>query len=57
MNNTKKLLVLLFTSAVLAGGLCACDRSNETPGEQLDNALDKAGDKVKEAGDAIKPNR
>ena len=57
MNSVKKVLVLLVASAVLAGGICACDRGGETPGAQLDNALDKAGDKVKEAGDAIKPNR
>jgi len=53
MAGTKKILLPLVALAFLAAGLCAC--GDGTPGEKLDNALDKAGDKVKDAGDAIKP--
>ena len=34
--------------------LAACDKST-TPGEKLDRALDRTGEKVKDAGEAIKP--
>jgi hypothetical protein len=54
MNLAKKSVVLVAMSALLAAGLCACDRG-DTPGEALDKGLSKAGDKVKEAGEAIKP--
>jgi len=54
MNLAKKTLVLALTSAVLTA-LAACDKSGATAGENLDKALDKTGDAVKDAGDAIKP--
>jgi len=38
-------------SAMLAG--CGAPKPN-TPGEKLDDAINKTGDKVKEAGDKIK---
>jgi len=54
MHIAKKTLVLGLASALLVAGLGAC--GNGTPGEKLDKALDKTGDKVKEAGEAIKPH-
>ena len=54
MNVVKKTLLLVLSSAFLVGGLGACERTGETPGEKLDRALDNTGDKVKEAGEAIK---
>jgi hypothetical protein len=53
MATAKKSILALLALAVLAAGLPAC--GDGTPGQKLDNALDKAGDKVKDAGDAIKP--
>ena len=53
MITAKKAVLLVVTAALLSAGLCACDRG--TPGENLDKALDKAGDTVKDAGEAIKP--
>lgn len=53
MNVAKKTVLLAAAAALLSAGLCACDRG--TPGENLDKALDKAGDTVKDAGEAIKP--
>ena len=55
MNLAKKTVLSIVTSAFLVGGLGACDKTGETPGEKLDRALDKTGDAVKDAGDAIKP--
>ncbi|MCE9638119.1 MAG: hypothetical protein K8T90_20650 [Planctomycetes bacterium] len=54
MHITKKTALLVLTSAFLGLGLCACNNRGDTPGEKLDRALDKTGDKVKEAGEAIK---
>ncbi len=54
MNIAKKTVVLMATSAFLAAGLCGCDKG-DTPGQSLDKGLDKAGEKIKEAGEAIKP--
>ena len=51
----KKMALFVLTSAFLAGGLCACDSRDNTAGERLDTALEKTGEKVKEAGEAIKP--
>jgi hypothetical protein len=44
-------VLLLASGAAVLGG---CDRRGETPGQKLDRALDKTGEKVKEAGEAIK---
>jgi hypothetical protein len=55
MDISKKTSLLVLTSALLAAGLCACDKSGGTPGEKLDRALDKTGETVKDAGEAIKP--
>lgn len=55
MTPFRKLVLIILTSVVAAAGLCACDRRDGTPGQQLDKALDKTGDKVKQAGEAIKP--
>ncbi len=55
MRIARRLVLLVLASGVLAAGLCACDSRGGTPGEKLDRVLDKTGDKVKEAGDAIKP--
>lgn len=54
MRPTNKTLVLTLTLALLGTSLCACERHGDTPGQQLDRALDKTGDKVIEAGEAIK---
>jgi len=53
MHIAKKTLVLGLASALLVAGLGAC--GDRTPGENLDRALDKTGETVKEAGEAIKP--
>ncbi len=55
MSIAKKSVVLVLSTALLAGGLCACDKSGDTPGQKLDKALDKTGETVKDAGEAIKP--
>jgi hypothetical protein len=65
MSVAKKSLVLALTSALLAAGLCACergttpgqklDRAIDKTGEGIDKALDKTGEKLKEAGEAIQP--
>lgn len=55
MNIVKKTALLLVASALPALGLAGCERSGRTPGENLDRALDKTGDAVKDAGEAIKP--
>jgi hypothetical protein len=54
MNVAKRSVFLVLTSAFLAAVLCGCDRSGDTAGEKLDHAIDKTGDAVKDAGDAIK---
>ena len=54
MNVFKNSVRLLLTSALLASGLCGCDKG-DTPGQSLDKGLNKAGDAVKDAGEAIKP--
>ena len=51
----KKLALLAVITSFLATGLCGCDKSGDSPGEKLDKALDKTGEKIKEAGDAIQP--
>lgn len=53
MNIAKKTVLLAVTAGLLSAGLCACDSG--TPGENLDRALDNAGEKVKDAGEAIQP--
>jgi len=53
MNVARKSVCVALATVLLACGLGAC--GNGTPGEKLDRALDKTGDKVKEAGEAIKP--
>jgi len=55
MRDSKKRILLAMASAILAAGLCACDGSGRTPGEKLDGALDKTGEAVKDAGEAIQP--
>ena len=51
----KKMARFVLASAFVAGGLCACDSSDNTAGERLDTALEKTGEKVKELGEAIQP--
>ena len=55
MHLVKKTVLSVVTAAFLAGGLGACGKSGDTPGERLDDALAKTGDAVKDAGEAIKP--
>jgi len=55
MNIAKKTVVPILTLASLVAGLCACGLDGDTPGQTLDRGLNKAGDAVKEAGEAIKP--
>jgi len=55
MHVSKKTVLVALTSASLAVGLCACDRNGDTPGQTLDKGLNKAGDAIKDAGEAIKP--
>lgn len=47
--------VVVAACALVVGCLGGCDKSGDTPGQKLDKALDKTGDEVKKAGDAIKP--
>jgi hypothetical protein len=54
MNAQARKLVLVLASAGVAAGLCACGGDGATPGQNLDRALDRTGDLVIEAGDAIK---
>ena len=54
MNVAKRSVSLVLTSAFFAALLCACDKSGDTAGQKLDKALDKTGDAVKDAGEAIK---
>ena len=51
----KKLLSLALIAMLSAGGLTlvpGCGDSNESAGEQIENAADTAGDKIEEAADA-----
>jgi hypothetical protein len=49
MNLAKKLLMVL-TAAGIAAGLAACDEGPlEKAGRKIDNAGEKAGDKLKDA--------
>jgi hypothetical protein len=57
MNACARKFVLVLASAGLAAGVCACRRGGATPGQKIDRALDKTGDLVKEAGEAIKPDK
>lgn len=57
MNAFARKFVLVLASAGLASGLFACGRGGATPGQKLDRALDRTGDAVKEAGEAIKPDK
>ena len=52
----KKAVFPVLALALLAGGLCACSK-DATPGENLDRALEKTGEAVKDAGEAIKPGK
>lgn len=54
MNITRKIVLVALTSAFLAGGLCGCEKKPETPGEKLDDALNKAGDALEDAGKSLK---
>lgn len=56
MNVAKKSILPILALALLASGLSACSRDN-TAGENLDRALDKTGEAVKDAGEAIKPGK
>ena len=57
MNLTKRGALLVLTSAVLALGLCSCSKDGRSPGEKIDRALDRTGEAVKDAGEAIKVNK
>ena len=50
MKIPNKLVLLVVSVAFIA---CGCAKE-ETPGDKLDNALDKAGDTLKDAGEKIK---
>jgi hypothetical protein len=52
MTLAKKLVLLVLVSALLAAGLYACGRGG-TPGQKLDRAIDRTGEKLKEAGEAL----
>lgn len=54
MNNQKTLITLLLTSC-LGLGLAGCDRDGpaEEAGEDLDRAMDNAGDNMERAGDKL----
>lgn len=56
MRLAKKWILPILALALLATGLSAC-RKDDTPGESLDRALDRTGDAVKDAGEAIKPGK
>lgn len=51
MKVSKTTALHALAAAALAAGLCAC---NDSPGDKLDRAIDKTGDAIKDAGDAIK---
>jgi hypothetical protein len=53
MKYAKKALPPLLILGLLAVGAAAC--GDRTPGENLDRALDKTGEKIKDAGEAIQP--
>jgi hypothetical protein len=55
MSFAKKSVPFVLSSALLAAGLAGCSKGGDTPGEKLDAGLTKAGDAVKDAGEAIKP--
>ena len=55
MNIAKKTVLTMLSLASLAVGLCACGLDGDTPGQTLDKGLNRAGDAVKDAGEAIKP--
>ncbi len=52
-STARRMLLLAITAAALA--TAGCGRPGDTPGEKLDKALDKTGEAVKDAGEAIKP--
>lgn len=49
-------LATFLVLMLLAGVLTACKRTR-SPGENLDRALDKTGEAIKDAGEAIKPDK
>lgn len=49
----RRVFFVALGALVMTGA--GCDKSGDTPGESLDRALDKTGDAVKDAGEAIKP--
>ena len=53
--NTKKILLAVLT-VIFAFGLAACNKPGtaEKIGQGIDNAADKAGEKLQEAGDKVK---
>lgn len=54
MSISKHAVAAVAACALVCAALAACDRNGPTPGQKLDNALDATGEKVKEAGEAIK---
>ena len=53
--NRKYFRGLRLACTLLAAGLSACNRDGTTAGQKLDRALDRTGEAVKDAGEAIKP--
>lgn len=51
----KKPTLAVLAALALAVALGGCNRGGTTAGEKLDNALEKTGEAVKDAGEAIKP--
>jgi hypothetical protein len=54
MTHSQRTVLLVVASALVAAGLCACDKSGGSPGQKLDRALDQTGEKFKEVGESIK---
>lgn len=50
-----KLLVSLLATAFLVAGLAACEKKGpaETAGEKIDQATEKAGEKMEDVGNSI----
>jgi hypothetical protein len=55
MGFTKRVVLPVLALSFLAAVVAGCGKGGRTPGENLDRALDKTGEKIKDAGEAIQP--
>ena len=57
MNYAKKSALSALVLMSLVTALLGCDRGGRTAGQNLDHAIDKTGETLQDAGDALRSKR